>query len=161
MKQPVEKTKVVREELDIDTDPAMISDPTERHLHILRQRVKRSKKPSRQFRALLRTTSGGKRTENSEIPMQKLTDLTEVIEKVKQELPHTRERMKRSTYMSFLKMKKEYGEIGDQLLKAKQEDDTTGVFDNPHLNLILKKETPTLIDIRANAFLDRIQDGPK
>jgi hypothetical protein len=57
---------------------------------------------------------------------------------VKQELPHTRERMGRNTYRSYLKMKKEYGEIGDQLKLVKKTDQT--VFGQPKLDAIFKQE---------------------
>lgn len=49
----------------------------------------------------------------SDITFQKLVDLTDVVPKMKRELPHTKARMKKATYRSMLLMKKRNTEIAD------------------------------------------------
>lgn len=92
-------------------------------------------------------------------------DLSDVISKVKKELPHTKPRLRKQTYRSMLVMKKRNHEIAEQLRiqlgNGEEDDKEISFFKKPRLHSMLKKEAPTLIELRENAYYDKLKEhGP-
>lgn len=82
-----------------------------------------------------------------------MVDLTDVIKRIKIELPHTRPRLRRQTYKSMLLMKKQNNEITEQLRIQQGEGDSEYVvFKEPNLTQILRRERKTLTELNEFAF---------
>lgn len=85
-------------EPDSDIDPALIYDPHERQLHILRQKMKKASKPARIYASLKQKDPKDKRRESDmdpSLPLQKMTDVSDVLANVKSDLPNTQARLRR------------------------------------------------------------------
>jgi hypothetical protein len=134
-------------------DPVMIADPTQRKLHILKQKWKKSLVPGRVYAPLKGRSTNNRNQSHYDIPVQNMVDLTDVIKRIKIELPHTRPRLRRQTYKSMLLMKKQNNEITEQLRIQQGEGDSEYVvFKEPNLTQILRRERKTLTELNEFAF---------